>query len=403
MFWLLASIAFALEVHDFDAPRLFSAFAYSKMDKEGYAVIADDVLSDPEMLSQTLKETEKFYSKPSDEFSYALGNVKGRTAVAPGIHKIGGAPKQVLVLGHSEASYLTLSPRFLMFSCPVPAEIGGETPIFNIQRMEEDITSTPVGKKMFEDVREHGITYIRNDVSKHGDLAEAWGNVGYPTWQDRFPNRTQEEILATLHEAGMVAYFNENDTLHSEWHFDGFRPHPDTGELVWMNQLYGMNGRYWRQHGDPTIMGLPLDARPLNSRVGTLNSNRPLTEAEFTLIDDAHSRAQETFQWVPGRVLFVDNFVYQHGRLPYGGERKRECLVGWGPSVHYNYQPPVVEPPTTPPAPKAAALKKLGVAHPAVEPHLQQQQQQGASASKKLVGEEFFVTKQRMFSIGSAY
>merc|ERR1719195_2404 len=101
------------------------------------------------MLSETLKETGTFY--PSNHnFSYALGNVKGRTAVAPGIHKIGGAPKQVLVLGHSEASYLTLSPRFLMFSCPVPAEVGGETPIFNIKRMEQDMTSTPVGEQLFQ-------------------------------------------------------------------------------------------------------------------------------------------------------------------------------------------------------------------------------------------------------------
>lgn len=330
--FLLFSSAFAIDVYQLDFPKIFAHWAQGQLDEKGYAVVHDSRLRDPMMLSETLKETGTFYPSTGN-FSYALGNVKGRTAIAPGIHKIGGAPKQVLVSGHSEASYLNLSPRFLLFSCLQPAEVGGQTPIYNIKQMEDIFLSTHVGRKMYNDVLSEGVVYIRNDVSRDGPLAEAWANIGYPTWQDRFPGKSRDEIIEFLEESGMEAHFDKDDTLHSEWHFGGFRPHPDTGRLIWFNQLYGMNARYWRQHGDKTILSLPHRLRPLDSRIGTLHSNRALSEEEYNIIDDAHFEVQETFDWKEGRVLFVDNFVYQHGRLPYDGERR--CVVGWGPSVQF--------------------------------------------------------------------
>jgi len=330
---LILTLTFAIDVFELNAPKIFAQFAHEKLEEKGHAVLSDSSLRDPHMLSETLQEVVKFYPTEHN-FSYALGNVQGRSSIAPGINKIGGAPKQVLVSGHSEASYLSLSPRFLLFSCLKPSESGGETPIYNIKDLETIYLSTEVGQKMYNDVAREGVVYVRNDVSRDNErLAPAWENVGYPFWQDRFANMTRPEIIEMLQAKGMIAYFDDQDTLHSEWHFGGFRPHPESGEMVWMNQLYAMNGRYWRQHQDPTILGLPLDARPLNSRIGTLDNSRPLSEDEYTLIDNAHFDVQQSFDWKEGRVLFVDNFVYQHGRLPYEGERK--CVVGWGPPTHH--------------------------------------------------------------------
>jgi len=330
---LILTLTFAIDVFELNAPKIFAQFAHEKLEEKGHAVLSDSSLRDPHMLSETLQEVVKFYPTEHN-FSYALGNVQGRSSVAPGINKIGGAPKQVLVSGHSEASYLSLSPRFLLFSCLKPSESGGETPIYNIKDLETIYLSTEVGQKMYNDVAREGVVYVRNDVSRDNEqLAPAWENVGYPFWQDRFANMTRQEIIEMLEAKGMIAYFDDQDTLHSEWHFGGFRPHPESGEMVWMNQLYAMNGRYWRQHQDPTILGLSLDARPLNSRIGTLDNSRPLSEDEYTVIDNAHFDVQQSFDWKEGRVLFVDNFVYQHGRLPYEGERK--CVVGWGPPTHH--------------------------------------------------------------------
>lgn len=330
---LILTLTFAIDVFELNAPKIFAQFAHEKLEEKGHAVLSDPSLRNPHMLSETLQEVVQFYPT-GHNFSYALGNVQGQSSIAPGINKIGGAPKQVLVSGHSEASYLSLSPRFLLFSCLKPSESGGETPIYNIKDLENIYLSTEVGQKMYSDVAREGVVYVRNDVSRDNTrLAPAWENVGYPFWQDRFANMTRQEIIEMLEAKGMIAYFDDQDTLHSEWHFGGFRPHPDSGEMVWMNQLYAMNGRYWRQHQDSTILGLPLDARPLSSRIGTLDKSRPLSEEEYTLIDNAHFDVQQTFDWKEGRVLFVDNFVYQHGRLPYEGERK--CVVGWGPPTHH--------------------------------------------------------------------
>jgi len=332
MLFLLTSLLLtsALDIYDFNAPKVFANFVHTKMTDQGYAILSDASLANPIVVSETLKEVNFFYPQVED-FSYALGNVQGRAAIAPGIHKIGGAPKQVLVSGHSEASYLNLSPRFLTFTCFQEAEQGGQTPVYNIQEMEYLMLNNSVGEKLYNDVFEHGVTYIRNDVSADGPLAKAWDDINYPTWQARFPGQSKQEILQTLQENGMAAYFDVHDTLHSEWQFTGFRAHPDNGRMVWFNQLYAMNGRYWRQHGNEEILAMPLNARPLSSRIGTLQNNREMTEAEYTLIDNIHFQTQQTFDWRNGRVMFVDNFEFQHGRLPYEGERK--CAVGWGPSV----------------------------------------------------------------------
>lgn len=356
MVWIIIlCLAFAqsLSIYELNAPKVFAHFVQEKLAHHGYAVLSDPSLREPVMLSETLQETAKFF-QTAHNFSYALGNVQGRTLVAPnapGVFKIGGAPKKVLVSGHSEASYLNLSPRFLMFTCLQEAESGGQTPLYNIKALTEYFLESEEGSKMFYDVYNNGVTYIRNDPSEDGPLADAWGRINYPTWQSRFPGQSREEILESLQEKGMRAHFDANDTLHSEWHFAGVRSHPDTGEVVWFNQLYAMSGYYWRQHGDSEILSLPLDQRPLSTRIGTLENNRPLSEREYNILDSAHAQKAEMFDWAKGIVMFVDNFAYQHGRMPYEGNRR--CVVGWGPPVPVRYSSTEVK---TQSVPKSASL-----------------------------------------------
>jgi len=328
---LLLGCVSALKIHGFSSAKIFGNFAQKEMHENGYAILMDPGLTNPQLLSQTLQEVATYYPTNQD-FSYSLGNVQGRTAIAPGIKKIGGAPPQVLVSAHSEASYLDQSPRFLVFTCFTPAtEGGGATPIYKISKVTEVLEGSPIGRKLLRDVMNSGVTYMRNDVSEDHPLAAGWKAVGYPTWQSRFPKKTEKEVLATLHNNGQAGYFDQNGTLHSEWMFPGFRPHPDTGNMIWFNQLYAMNGRYWRSHQDPQILNLDFSLRPLNTKVGSGEYLRDLTEEEYQLLYSAHRQVQETFEWKRGRVLFVDNFEYQHGRLPYSGNRR--CAVGWGPSV----------------------------------------------------------------------
>jgi len=329
---LLLALGFsvkAVTIHDFSGPKLFGQIAHNQMQKDGYFIISDNRLKIPEVLAETLIETAKHYPTLVD-FSYALGNVQGRTSIAGNIHKIGGAPAHIYVTGHSEASYLENSPRFLLFTCLEPVDDGGQTPIFNIKKLVEVIARNNVGRQLLSDVKKDNVTYIRNDVSQESPLAEAKA-VNYPTWQNRFKNMTKAEIIEKMQNNNIHAYFDENDTLHSEWTFSGFRPHPDTGEDIWFNQLYAMNGYYWKQHGVQEILDLPLDKRPLHTKVGTDEHARDLTEEEYLIINSAHLEVEEKFAWKKGRVLFVDNFAYQHGRLPYKGHRK--CAVGWGPTV----------------------------------------------------------------------
>ena len=276
-------------------------------------------ISGLESLSQVVANISVFYHRhqppapASANFTYTLGNVAGRSEVAKGLHKVSGAPQHVLVTAHSEASYLSVCPELLVFACPgVPdLQLGGQTTVYKIDDIEAQLLATPLGRNLLDEVAQHGVVYLRNDVSgDNAQYAHVWRAAGYPAWQTRFDGMQAPQIEALLARNGQKASWH-GATLRSEWTAPGFRLHPETGQRVWFNQLYGMNGRYFDGHQVEGMAAIPFAQRPLHSRLG---NGRELSDAEYALLDGVHAELAMLVPWDhAGDILALDNFAFQHG------------------------------------------------------------------------------------------
>ena len=302
-------------------------------------------------LSQLVSNVTEYYDSfvQASNFEYTLGNVAGRKEIAKGWNKVSGAPKQVLVTAHSEASYLTHSPLYLIFACPGLPDLdkGGHTIVYSIDKIVNKLKSTKLGRNLLDQVAKYGVTYIRNDPSVHNKRYKPiWDGVNYPQWEHRFSGSSKDDIIAMLTKNGQsvkwVQYKDDNgdmsETLHTEWTMPGFRLHPITNNIVWFNQLYAMNGRYFNAHNVTGMDGVPLKERPLHSLIG---NGREITDEEYELLDSIHNEIAVLIPWDHlGDILAIDNWKYQHGRMPY--DSSRNCVINWGRAVtggEYIYDP----------------------------------------------------------------
>ena len=182
-----------------------------------------------------------------------------------------GAPKQTLVLAHSEASYMPYCPLYLVFACPGVPDIssGGQTIVYSIDAIVERLKESELGRNLLDEVAKYGVIYIRNDIDQNNEKqAPIWKGVNYPFWQNRFDGYTQKEINNLLENNNQTfewIQYENTKTLHTKWKMPGFRLHPITEKIVWFNQLYGMNGRYFDLHGVKGMDDVPLDQRYLLS------------------------------------------------------------------------------------------------------------------------------------------
>eukprot|EP01083_Nonionella_stella_P197877 727105_1 len=313
-----------------------------------------NAVSGLELLSDLVTNISTFYMddnllQQNATFSYILGNVAGRREIVKGINRVSGAPKQVLVTAHSEASYLDYAPLYLIFACPGLPDLtyGGQTTVYSIDRIVNKLMETTLGRNLLDEVAQYGVIYIRNDPHQNDSKHKAiWDAVNYPVWQRRFSGQTPSEITNIVtnakQNATWIKYMDDNgniyDTLRTEWKMSGFRLHPRTDKIVWFNQLYAMNGRYFNGHNVAGMDDIQLNDRPLNTLIG---NGRQLTDKEYELFDNIHNEEQILIPWDnTGDILAIDNFVYQHGRMPYNSYRN--CVINWGQAVRggeYIYDP----------------------------------------------------------------
>jgi len=300
----------------------------------------------------------------SEHFSYSLGVASGRTELSPGIFLVGGAPKHVLVTAHTEASYLSKAPAYLIFACPGTPDLskGGQTTVYPIADVVEGVSRSAVGRRLLREVAEFGVIYIRNDVDEQ-DTASAriWNATNYPTWQSRFAqfaeniesvhtnsisqiDRWREQISIHVRANGQEAtWIPKGDgmwTLRTTWRLAGFSLYPTgsttgDGEAVWFNQIHGLNGRWFDQHGVDGMDTVSLTDRPLHSLVGDGGDGlgRELSDVEYALLSSVHREVRLKIPWRhSGDVAVIDNFAYLHGRMPYH-DTFRKCVIHYGPAV----------------------------------------------------------------------
>jgi len=310
-----------------------SEIVESELKENGHILFRGSQWATPTELSKLSERLRSRTPLPSTPFNYDLGNIAGRTELAPHVFRVSGAPRHVLVNAHSEASYMPsgVTPLWIAFACPIATNFtGGATPLHRNADILAELRSSNVGESVFQRAKKHGVRYIRNFPSEvdQPELAALWTDrLGYPTLEKTFGEGATASLLALKYPELTVEQTANGVRL--SWYGQAMAKHPLSGEHVWFNQLYAMSAFYF---DDPGFAGwaasIPLSERPLHAQLG---DGTDLTAVEFQVLHEAHEAARRTFEWNADDLLFLDNFAFAHSREAYEG--KRSCVLSWGPGV----------------------------------------------------------------------
>lgn len=202
---------------------------------------------------------------------------------------------------HSENSYAMNPPHRIVFCCVIASEYRGETPIADNRLVLGHINETLKNK-----FKEKGVLYRRN---LSGVLGLSWQEV----FQTSDKILVQEECLSNGID---FEWANENELILT-WKKEAIWEHPVTKELVWFN--HGVFFNKHMLHEDFLRSINSDDELPNNTFFG---DGSEISKDEIEELKSAYQKSIVEFQWESGDVLFLDNYLFSHGRNPYKGERK---------------------------------------------------------------------------------
>ncbi|ORT51018.1 SyrP protein [Vibrio sp. qd031] len=220
------------------------------------------------------------------------------------------APKEVEINLHNEMAQTPIFPDKIFFSCLVPADTGGASPILRGDMMYHALKKA--SPSFTEQLEQKGVKY-----TTHMPAEDNAGSGQGRGWKSTLSVSNIDEAETRLTELG----------YSWEWQLDGSIktttcPLPaikvaSNGKKVFFNQLIAayLGWKGVREQHHPTLRfgddsQLPKDGLEL------------MCELSETLVFDV--------EWQAGDVALVDNNLAMHGRRSYDGETKRQVIVALG-------------------------------------------------------------------------
>jgi hypothetical protein len=205
---------------------------------------------------------------------------------------------------HNEASHTPKWPLKQFFLCELAAEWGGELAVSDCRAILK--TLDPALVKRFIDTR---LMYVRNFVP-YVDVR----------WQDFYKINERAQLEAFLRSRD-IEFEWKGEVLQTRIRAPALARHPKTRELVWFNQIQlhhprmleskvysGLQGLFGRESDFPRYVCFG-DGTPISSDI--------VDEISQALKKHAVNIAAKN-----GDVIFNDNMLVSHSRLPYRGPRK---------------------------------------------------------------------------------
>jgi alpha-ketoglutarate-dependent taurine dioxygenase len=250
-----------------------------------------------------------------------VGGVSPRGQVMSGVYESTRFPAHLRIPQHNEMSYLPDPPRELAFFCEVEPQHGGETPLADSRTIYDLIPA-----EIRAVLEEGGISYHRylngrrmtlNHRNRHR-IAKL-----HTSWMAAFSTDDPQAVERACAENGSTVQWDKEEGAKINNILSAFRRHPDTGEMLWFNQIATFLSSprstgflrwllYQSAFPDPLM-------RPFHA---TLGDGRPITIPQLNSIHHAIDSATVRFRWQRGDLLLVDNFLVTHGRMSYKGERR---------------------------------------------------------------------------------
>jgi hypothetical protein len=205
---------------------------------------------------------------------------------------------------HNEASHTPRWPLKQFFLCALAAEWGGELAVSDCRAILDTLGPELVNR--FIDKR---LMYVRNFVP-YVDVR----------WQDFYKISDRAQLEAFL-KSRDIEFEWKGEVLQTRIRAPALARHPKTRELVWFNQIQlhhprmleskvysGLQGMFGKESEFPRYVCFG-DGTPIGSDI--------VDEISQSLTKHAVNIAAKN-----GDVIFNDNMLVSHSRLPYRGPRK---------------------------------------------------------------------------------
>jgi alpha-ketoglutarate-dependent taurine dioxygenase len=213
-------------------------------------------------------------------------------------------PADKMILFHNESSHLPQWPLRQFFSCVVPSETGGETPLLDCRKVCEELDP-----ELLEEFASKGLMYVRN-FSEGVDVP----------WQEFFHTSDKAEVERTCTEAGMTAEWTEGDGLRVRNVAPAVTVHPRTGERLFFNQVQLHHARCLDPETRAALAQLfSEEDLPRNVHFG---DGSPIPDEVVDALGELYERLCVEFTWEAGDMVVLDNMLVAHARRPFGGSRK---------------------------------------------------------------------------------
>jgi alpha-ketoglutarate-dependent taurine dioxygenase len=219
-------------------------------------------------------------------------------------------PPEERILFHNESSHMHRWPMLIWFYCVKAAESGGETPIVDCREVYKSMD--PEIRDRFE---RKGLLYVRNFT--HGlDVS----------WQRFFQTEDRSAVEDYCRRASIACQWTDDDGLRIRQLSPAVVRHPQTGELVFFNQI--------QLHH---VACLPPSVRnSLRSIVDPKDFPRNVFYGDGSPIEDSviehiaglYDRLAIGFEWQERDVLMLNNMLVAHSRNPFSGTRKIVVALG---------------------------------------------------------------------------
>lgn len=265
------------------------------------------------------------------EVSVNVGGLSPRgTLLQDKIYESTRFPAHLRLHQHNEYSHMAHPPRDLFFYCDQPATEGGETPLADSRRILAEIPE-PI-RREFE---ARGVRYQRHYYGRFWfpllRLLNRFVGLHRP-WQEALGAKTRGEAAARCRELGLRLNWQWDGSATVACTLPALASHPDSGERVWFNQSAAQQVTP-KVYGWPRFLGYRLmyplgGLRPFHTAYGD-GGRIPLRQLNAIL--EATDRVTVSFPWEAGDLLWLDNFLVTHGRMPYKGPRR--VMVALGPRV----------------------------------------------------------------------
>jgi alpha-ketoglutarate-dependent taurine dioxygenase len=234
--------------------------------------------------------------------SYACGT-SPRTHLGSGVYTSTEYPHQYEIALHNEMSYSSRWPQHIFFYCAVEPLSGGETPIADSRQV---LSLIPTDMQRELDRRK--IMYRRNFFGR---------STPFNSWKRTFETEDKGVVEQYCRSRDMGFAWREDDCLTTTEVRPATNTHPTTGEKVWFNQAH-----MWHISNSPMAEQLAMLSEKELPMSAYFGDGQKLDKELLVSVRTSLNQCKRVFQWRQGDLLFLDNMLVAHGRMPFSGARK---------------------------------------------------------------------------------